>query len=373
MKLLMYTRICVSVFIIEIATVFLPCYIAFRHQSLHSDTLTTIQEWESKNVHGSFSSITATDDATLIGHNGIAKQQQRLSFTEMHQLSNSNPCADANTTIRPMAVYSMESLEQCLRLNPEPLQRFAALKDFSGENVAFLRAVAGFKQHAESLSRDQTQPHQHQYSTRTMLQTTLDDVNSIAAPLQAAAKARHQNPEAALSGAERRHLFNAGLRIYVGAVSLLLAPFPINLSSREYKCLETVFQPAAEALYGRRGSSDSQSSGVSTLFDQPTLASRTDSAAAKEDKHGTTHYYRGSLPEGFHAGIFDQAEKSIKHLVLLNTWAKFVREGVGEEVRREGMMERLVGRNDFEGGNGVSRRWWPGVDAGKGWVGWRKV
>ena len=36
--------------------------------------------------------------------------------------------------------------------------------------------------------------------------------------------------------------------------------------------------------------------------------------------------YWGDIPEGFDATIFDDAERSIKYLVLTNTWPKFVRD-----------------------------------------------
>jgi hypothetical protein len=36
--------------------------------------------------------------------------------------------------------------------------------------------------------------------------------------------------------------------------------------------------------------------------------------------------YWGDIPEGFNATIFDDAEGSIKYLVLTNTWPKFVKD-----------------------------------------------
>ena len=39
------------------------------------------------------------------------------------------------------SILTMDALEHTLAKNPEPLQEFSALRDFSGENIAFLTRI----------------------------------------------------------------------------------------------------------------------------------------------------------------------------------------------------------------------------------------
>lgn len=48
------------------------------------------------------------------------------------------------------------------------------------------------------------------------------------------------------------------------------------------------------------------------------------SSVGTED--GLVQQYDGDIPSGFDRSVFDDAERSIKYLVLTNTWPKFVRE-----------------------------------------------
>jgi hypothetical protein len=193
----------------------------------------------------------------------------------------------------------MIALEHTLRVNPEPLLRFAALKDFSGENVSFLTHVAEWKR-AWFVPLRSTQEH-------------------------------------------RGRQFMDAVRIYACFVSLIFAPFPINISSREVNRLRELFEGPAERLM-RRPSSYAGSSDTITPFDLELTetSSTTDfKSGADLDKFGRAKLKSVSgmadfetecespvdgieIPEAFSADVFASAEREIKYLIFTNTWPKFV-------------------------------------------------
>ena len=197
-------------------------------------------------------------------------------------------------------MFTMAGLENALRSNPDPLLQFAALKDFSGENVSFLTHVADWKR-AWFHSTDGVSPEEH----------------------------RHEQ-------------FVAAVRIYSSFVSLQFSEFPINISSREMKRLFDIFEPAANMLH-RNGSTSSSDS--ATPFDAlPAESSSTTdlkgglnldtlgrsnlkwvTKVAESGGHGALEGIE--IPEAFTTGVFDTAESEIKYLVLTNTWPKFVNAG----------------------------------------------
>ena len=177
--------ICLFLTVMEIFSIFVPCYmVAFRSRALHSETLAAIKVWETSKIGGSLHSSTSgsgsettqinhghvpsngsmTESGTnLTGAQGTTSQQWKLIFgfsllrsAPTPDLPNSgsngavifppNPAVPSGTIKKlPAALFSRDALEHCLRLNPEPLQQFAALKDFSGENIAFLTSVRQWK------------------------------------------------------------------------------------------------------------------------------------------------------------------------------------------------------------------------------------
>lgn len=194
----------------------------------------------------------------------------------------------------------MGALEYVLERNPEPLQKFSALRDFSGENIAFLTSVNEWKSSLPSIVR---------------------------------------NPDRMRDDATQelvRERFNSALRIYTNFISARDAEFQVNLSSHDLKRLETVFETPARVLYGEKRAVD-----PATPFDNFGAAVEVNSSASSahgSDKCimtdqiydmggiGDKALYWGEIPEGFDETVFDDAEVSIKYLVLTNTWPKFVRD-----------------------------------------------
>lgn len=185
----------------------------------------------------------------------------------------------------------MAALENVLKNNPQPLLEFAALKDFSGENISFLSHVAEWKR------------------TSTLLKV---------------------NPH------ERHEQFIRAVRIYSHFISLEYSEFPVNISSRVGKELHQMFAKAAQQLNSRRNSQSS----ATPFGDVPSDSSTADLQAGLnlQDTLGKANLeavtqMANLTPEGlldiaipptFNTDVFGESEKEIKYLVLTNTWPKFV-------------------------------------------------
>lgn len=235
----------------------------------------------------------------------------------------------------------MTALESAVRTNPSPLLLFAALKDFSGENISFLTKVHDWKRGWLLLT-----------PTRTGL-------------LKRPGTSEVNEQE------RQRQQFKCALGIYASCVSPKYSDYPVNLSHVHLKELETVFEGAAMAIYGQ----SDQECNSATPFDSvwqsfcedvenhqskdgifvtPTRrtspqSNSTDNILENDDcgkrqtilqTYEMTHL-SDQLPEcvpvprGFGPGIFDRAEESIKYMVLTNTWPKFVNAGYASSVNRK--------------------------------------
>ncbi|KAI5456739.1 regulator of G protein signaling superfamily [Mariannaea sp. PMI_226] len=274
--------IAISVMMLEILTVFFPIWEVLRHQTLRQETLESIAQWEAnkKGGAGGAARSVITGSTTMAGSGfTVFSKDSKLSAQE--------------------SILTMSALEHVLERNPEPLQKFSALRDFSGENIAFLRAVAEWKSSLPASVRD---------------------------------------PEGIKDGSIRelvRERFNSALRIYTNFVSSRDAEFQINLSSADLKKLEDVFETSARILYG-----DKQEVDPATPFDMfagpsihPDNASSNGSEIGimmqpKTDTEviGDKALYWGEIPDSFDENIFNDSEASIKYLVLTNTWPKFVKD-----------------------------------------------
>lgn len=213
-------------------------------------------------------------------------------------------------------MYTMNALETALVKNSTPLLLFAALKDFSGENISFLNHVRDWKA----------------------------AWNPAMARKSAGVKLEGE--------ALRRHLFNLAVEIYSSFVSMRTSHFPINISSRDQKELEAVFDSAADLIAGPEQDNPTtpfdvesfsltadKSNGTVELSPFNDSGSTVDSFADRSSDHLSMikklnlHDIKPRLPANveiplsFSPSVFDNAEKSIKYMVLTNTWPKFVQAG----------------------------------------------
>lgn len=244
------------------------------------------------------------------------------------------PSKSSSTSSRRGEMYTMAALEGAVRTNPHRLLKFAALQDFSGENISFLMKVLDWKR-GWSLSSP-----------------------SGVGFLRKASTCESSNKEL------QRQQFKTALDIYTSCVSLKYSDYPINLSHAHLKELEAVFEGATVMVHGHIGLESDNATpfdrlwqsppyddvescpskdGVSITSTRPTnaLNNSTDNILDFTDhvrRQTTLQTYEMTnmsdhLPEyipvpcGFGPGVFDRAEESIKYMVLTNTWPKFVKAG----------------------------------------------
>lgn len=177
---------------------------------------------------------------------------------------------------------NMQALERALESNPGDLLEFAATKQFTGENIVFLTRVRAWKERWN-----------HATSAKTII-----------------------------SFESKSRLYEVGKDLFDRNISLHTAQFPVNLESKIYRSLEAIFgsnlpcesrsiiTPFTEFWTAKR---ESKAAG----FEDITFSAAADNSKASADK-------TLALPYGFDGDVFDQAERSIKYMVLTNTWVRYL-------------------------------------------------
>ncbi|KAG5978496.1 hypothetical protein E4U55_006157 [Claviceps digitariae] len=283
--------IAISIWVLQVFTVFLPCWEVRRATTLRQETLNSIAQWESKNNASSSSAKSFANTASTV--------------VDSLMTGNKSTAGSIKSTDSQESILTMSALEYVLERNPAPLQEFSSLRDFSGENVAFLTSVAEWK----------------------------------ASPPKSARNGSKDEPTQELI----RERFSRALRIYAEFISINDAEFPINISSPELKKLETLFESSARALYGSKRAVDPVSpfefAAAATAAAVPPSAKAVDATSTttsemcldEDDEYvdsarrGHVQFW-GEIPEGFDESVFDESEKHVKYLVLTNTWPKFVKD-----------------------------------------------
>ena len=221
----------------------------------------------------------------------------------------------------------MQALEKTLNTNPTPLLLFAALKDFSGENISFLN-------------------HVHEWR---------------AAWTPSSNSRYHRRLE---GEALRRHQFSLAVEIYLSFVSMQHSDFPINLSSAHLKELHAVFEISAATInttvpnnvtlpLNKKGSRpfDDEHGSDTMLVSITALPTHRDTDlidtcntfgmnARSVDKLSLLDLKprlppSTPIPDAFGIGVFDRAEESIKYMVLTNTWPRFVDAGYANNLEQK--------------------------------------
>ncbi|KAB2111617.1 hypothetical protein AG0111_0g1258 [Alternaria gaisen] len=284
--------------IMEICTIAFPIIDVLRSNRLRQETLDAIANWEARQ---------ATANLEVASTDAPSKSPSEFSSTTTLKSGGEVSVGDRSFDSQKSDILTMTALENALRSNAMPLLQFAALKDFSGENVSFLTHVSDWRLYWFS-------------------------------------------PKSSIAD-HRRKQFLAATRIYAHFISLEFSEFPINISSKEMKRLHIVFERTAKLLFGRRLSSDSSSSSEATPFDNVMPDDASDSPindksnahisanAISLDRLGRANLKAVSrlgelygdesvidvdVPDSFNELVFDAAESEIKYLVLTNTWPKFV-------------------------------------------------
>jgi hypothetical protein len=296
----------------EVSVIFVPCWQILKSRKLRRETLEILAEWETKrNINSSMRSH-STETACDPNKHKIA------------------PSASTGGSRRG-EMYTMKALEKALQTNPAPLLLFAALKDFSGENISFLKHVRDWK-------TDWSPPTDRLQVLRKPQVKQLD------------------------GEALRRHQFNAAVQIYASFVGVPYSDFPINLSFAHRKALGVMFDAATSSI------SAHVQNNPATPFDDPErgyvkdgfFVANTylnDSAEQILPRHGVKSsssrksvglVYLDSrlpdditIPDTFGPNVFDDAEESIKYMVLTNTWPKFVTAGYASNLEQRTLLGQL--------------------------------
>lgn len=162
---------------------------------------------------------------------------------------------------------TMAALEKVLLVNPHPLLNFAATKDFTAENILFLMAVQDWRTAWPSQSR----------ST----------------------------------------MFSQAVDIYAKQIHEELAEFPINIEWRIKSKLDEIFGPSASNIKDQRNLFNEA---VSFAYPGIPMSPTKSTTISVDEEFNEVNF------EGFDESVFDAAEKSVKYLVLTNTWRKYINE-----------------------------------------------
>lgn len=332
-------RFACSIFIAEILLIFVPCWMVLKTHELQKETREAISSWEQRNKTG-----TAEPDSVSTSSGGAVGTT--LAGSIIARSTHSKSSINSKSS-RRSGMLTMAGLENALRSNSQPLLEFAALKDFSGENVSFLSHVSEWKR---SFATYPGTGHSSRPSV------TIDP------------------------SVQRQRQFIRAVRIYSHFISLEYSDFPVNISSRAAKELHHIFDEAAHALNRRRsthsdsatpfdysvssfprlGTSSSSSAGSSSTR-VPSDTSDLEATLGKANLTSATHMrdddnermsgdFDIPIPAHFSPAVLDVAENEIKYLVLTNTWPKFVAAGCDS-------MNRLEAKQD---GNRIMRKYFCG-------------
>ena len=295
--------------VMESSIIFIPCWQVIRSRRLRQETLEILAEWEAKRSYG--------------GSNGSDSSRTAV---ETSPAKNSSSTISAGS--RHGEMYTMAALDKALQTNPQPLLTFAALRDFSGENISFLSHVRDWK------AIWQLPANRLPLFKKPVVDPTED------------------------KGLRARQ-FQKAVQIYASLVSVKYAEYPVNLSFAHRKELDLMFEDVAS-----RVSAEVQRESA-TPFDDLESASAQDLAShtstyfnesqeqifscAPPDHHhrsiGLTELHAGlagesKIPATFGPDAFDHAEESIKYMVLTNTWPKFVAAGYANSQERKTIIQR---------------------------------
>ncbi|CAI6342056.1 unnamed protein product [Periconia digitata] len=259
-------------FFLEILTVFIPAYEVIKHHLRAKQAAQHRDRWDTESRQAVDVCFDKKDSRQSSLSSGSADFLSTLSVANIDQM------------------LGLGALEHALAQCSKPLLEFSAYSDFSAENIAFLMRVGKWK---ASLTSDIAE------------KGSLDGGN--------------WDEEGRIS------MYNAALSIYIDLVGPRDATFPLNLSWQQLSDLEHVFERPARIVQGE-GSDNGSSAFVfddalPTSRDSDRLSSRLtgcDGATALLAR------YTGEISHLFTERVFDDAERHVKNLVLLNTWPKFV-------------------------------------------------
>nr|KMM71370.1 hypothetical protein CPAG_07677 [Coccidioides posadasii RMSCC 3488] len=246
-------------------------------------------------------------------------------------------CAQNHTVVEPLETPPLSPTSPRADLNAvidgdmSAILSFVLTKDYSAENILFLRHVRNWKANWERFSAD------------------------------------HDNPESL-----RRHMFTHGVEIYSTYVSLRTANFPVNIEAAISSALDNIFSEATQlsasgdsgnlitpfdsVIDTSQGNHSEPAIPLRNLGRQSSSSSRPRRAPSMTENASSEMVERyvkviladlkkieerpSSMPEGFtipeafDKDVFEEAERSVMNLVLRDTWPKFLRSEGRHEAGR---------------------------------------
>lgn len=275
-----------SIFAMEVIVIGFPIAEIFKTHKLRQETLDAIAAWEKRQEM-------ISPDSAFSDYSTKQGSRSSRSFNK----EESTHTKGSSIGSQRSDLYTMSGLENALRTNPVPLLQFAALRDFSGENVSFLTHISDWRCSWLHLTGSTNQ--------------------------------------------HRRQQFVAAVQIYALFVSPNFSEFPINVSHQCMRALRDLFEEPASFVCRKRSVSATYSptpfKDVSPDSDSTVdLRSGVKLDSLGRAKLNSVAHVAGPghddvladfpIPEAFRETVFDAAEKEIKYLVLTNTWPKFVND-----------------------------------------------
>jgi hypothetical protein len=282
-------RLAPGIIMMQAATVFFPIFEAYRSRVQLRSTLAAVKSWEEKRKSGESST----------GYSGSTKNNSIISSKKPGSTATS-------VSTRRKEMYTMAALEKALTVNATPLLHFAVTKEFTGENIVFLMQVRDWHAAWNCAVRD--------FGTVT--------------------------------GQVKHRLFNIAVEIFATSVHTKTADFPVNVEGKIRSSLEAIFGSAVIGIkhvdenivdpfnhhsLGSMGLKPPRS--IPSKFDYD-VCENYNASDSQENFIGSAKNDLGVIPEvpetaanipaGFDEHVFDEAEASVKYMVITNTWPKFV-------------------------------------------------
>jgi hypothetical protein len=309
-----------GIIVMQFATIFFPIFEIFEHK-------TSVNKRPE-----SFNSTDSTLWSTTSRSEKMSSSQPRNSTAELFHEINAASVGH---------LYSIGALERALLINPEPLLQYAARKDFTAENIVFLTQVRDWRQFWQSAPRNPSTGLVTEDAQVRLFRMAIEifatsvDEKTADFPINIEGYVRRElaavlGPSALnrMSGFAARNGSNASCGLEVHGVPSVVPVAPWAEQNKAGSFTTTISatsvgSPPPSPPAGLR----SMSSGKSPLLTTTTSIQRTEPKPYRlEDRPDLSPQSNGrglDIP-GFDEHVFDDAEASIKYLVLTNTWRKFV-------------------------------------------------
>jgi hypothetical protein len=238
-------------------------------------------------------------------------------------------------------IYTLTALEKALADDPGPLLTFAATKDFTAESIIFLIAVRNFRIAArtESTTRAQLFSQAREIYIQSVSEETAEFPININCGVRAkldAIFAATVNVGCGNDGGDRQpweSYDKVSPFANFSASNMPLSPvsmkpnspgWPMNITNAEN--LGPLTPATSTSLSTAKSSGDephypSEPCAVALSQSQEDLCGKSGVTEGREKMDGG---------KGFDEFVFEVAERSIKYLVVTNTWRKFVTESRGQ-------------------------------------------